>query len=258
MAELPDLEVFAEILSRRFKGKTLKLLEVKEAKKLKITIKEFKSTLEGEKLTSVSRYGKTLHFHFGDDHVLQIHLMLRGELLLLNKENTSPKFAIMVFHFSGGEGFAVVDILKQATPTLNPKPADAPDALEMQLDYFTTIFSKSKKKVKEVMMDQHKMRGIGNSYADEILWHARISPFSLSNAIPEKHIKKLFNSVSTVLKKAIEEIRKENGDELRGELRDFMKVHGADIKKSPTGVVIKSEKINGRSSYYTDEQEVFL
>lgn len=66
MAELPDLEVFAQIISRKFKGKTLKELQVKVAKKLNVTAAELKDKLEGKKLSAVSRYGKTLHFHFGE------------------------------------------------------------------------------------------------------------------------------------------------------------------------------------------------
>ncbi|CAM4066577.1 formamidopyrimidine-DNA glycosylase [Pedobacter westerhofensis] len=257
MAELPDLTVYARILSRRFVGKTLKKLDVKVAKKLNVTVDELQDAIVGKKLTDVSRYGKTLHFHFSGDTVLQIHLMLRGELALLSKENPDPKYGILGFTFTGGEGFAVTDLLRQATPTLHPESANAPDALEIKLAELGAVLSKSKKMVKEVLMDQKKMRGIGNSYADEILWHARISPFSIANAIPEKAVKKLLSSMGTVLNKAIEEIAEENGDELHGELRDVMKVHGAKIEKSPGGAVIKSEKIGGRTSYYTDEQELY-
>ena len=256
MAELPDLEVFAQILSRRFKGKTLKELEVKVTKKLNVTAAQLKARLEGKKLSNVLRYGKTLHFHFGKE-ILQVHLMLRGELEAIHSGSELPKYTILAFHFSGGEGFALVDSLRAATPTLNPDASKAPDALEMDEDYFTRVLFKSKKMVKEVLMDQKKIRGIGNSYADEILWDARVSPFSISSAIPEKILNKLFDSLKSVLKEAITAIAKENGDELRGELRDLMKVHGAKLKKSPSGAVVKSEKIGGRTSYYTDEQQLY-
>lgn len=254
MAELPDLEVFAQILSRRFKGKTLKELDVAVSKKLNVSPAELTRAIKGKKLLAVERNGKTLQMHFGED-VLGMHLMLRGELIALEEHAELPKYMIIGFHFSGGEGFAVVDMLRAARTTLNPQPAKAPDALEMELEYFTGILSKTKKMVKEVLMDQARMRGIGNSYADEILWDARISPFSVSSAIPGPKVKKLFESVSSVLKQAIDFIAGENGNQLKGELRDAMKVHGAGIQKSPTGAVIRSEKIGGRTAYYTDEQQ---
>lgn len=256
MAELPDLTVFAQILSRRFKGKALKELEVKVTKKLNVTVTQLKDKLEGKKLTKVLRYGKTLHFHFGKE-VLQVHLMLRGELQGLDNDSELPKYTVLAFHFSGGKGFAVTDILRAAICTLNPDAVKAPDALEMEEEYFIGVLSKSKKMVKEVLMDQKKMRGIGNSYADEILWDARISPFSVSSAIPQKIVKDLFRSLASVLKEAIKAIAKANEDELRGELRNFMKVHGAKLRKSPSGAVVKSEKIGGRTSYYTDEQQLY-
>ncbi len=257
MAELPDLTVFAKTLNKRFKGKSLDRLEIKVAKKLNVAGKELKTALEGEKLVEVTREGKTLQLHFSKDQVLGIHLMLRGELVLLDKGNQEPKFEIIGFHFKDGTGFSVVDLQKMATPTLNPQKIEVPDALEMDLAYFSDLLAKKRTLIKTLLMDQHLIRGIGNSYADEILWHAKISPFSIAKAIPEQAVKKLFKSLVVVLEKAIDEISKENGDELTGELRDFMKVHGAKIEKSPTGAKIKSDKIGGRTSYYTDEQEIY-
>lgn len=256
MAELPDLEVYAQILSRRFKGKILKELEIKVSKKLNVSPAELTGAIVGKKLSSVSRYGKTLHFHFGEQ-VLQVHLMLRGELVSVGKDTELPKYVIIAFGFSAGEGFAVRDMLRAATLTLNPAPSRAPDALDMELEHFAKVLSKSKKTVKEVMMDQTRMRGIGNSYADEILWEAGISPFSVASAIPLQKVEKLFESISAVLEQAIGFIAGENGDQLKGELRDAMKVHGAGIEKSPSGAEVRSEKIRGRTAYYTDEQQLY-
>ncbi|WP_316771503.1 Fpg/Nei family DNA glycosylase [Pedobacter frigiditerrae] len=258
MAELPDLTVFAGILNRRFKGKTLKELEVIVAKKINVPEKELKQALRGKKLLNVTREGKTLQLHFSGEQVLGIHLMLRGELVLLDKENTNPKYQILGFHFTGDEGFALVDLQKQATPTLNPVISKVPDALDMDFDYFSSLLAKKRTTIKTLLMDQHLIKGIGNSYGDEILWAARISPFSIANAIPEAEVKTLYKSLAGVLKKAIKAIEKENGDELRGELRDFMQVHGAGLKKSPTGATIKSENIGGRKSYYTEEQHLYI
>ncbi|KQR70200.1 DNA-formamidopyrimidine glycosylase family protein [Pedobacter sp. Leaf176] len=256
MAELPDLTVFAQILTRRFKGKTLKEIDVKVDKKLKVSVAELKEALEGQKLNKVSREGKTLQFHFGE-HVLGVHLMLRGQLELLEKDASLPKFTVFAFHFSGGEGFAVRDILKQATPTLDPEKAKAPDALDITEAEFMALLSGRKKKIKEVLMDQKALRGIGNSYADELLWDAKISPFSVASAVPDFKVKELYSSLKSVLNEAINFIAKENGDELKGELRDAMKIHGARIKKSPSGAEILSEKIGGRIAYYTHEQKLY-
>ena len=257
MAELPDLTVFAATLNKRFKGKTLANLTVSVAKKLNVSIAEITRALEGKELKEVVREGKTLRFNFTKNQVLGLHLMLRGELELLEKDNPAPRYQILAFQFKDGSGFAVTDMQKMATLTLNPKENIVPDALAIDFESFAGILAKKRAVIKTVLMDQHAIRGIGNSYGDEILWHAKISPLSIANAIPSKEVKQLYKSLHFVLETAIKEISKENGDELGGELRDFMKVHGAHIKTSPTGAKIISEKVGGRKSYYTDEQKLF-
>jgi len=256
MAELPDLTVFAKILSNRFKGKTLTKLEIRHSKKLNASEAELKSALEHHKLSTVKRSGKTLQFTFGKEGILGLHLMLKGELKAITENEPLPKHTILAFHFSK-DGFVVTDTLKQATPTLNPPENKTPDALGISEAAFLTLLSKRKKTIKEVLMDQKALRGIGNSYGDEILWEAKISPLSIANKIPKKQAKALHQSITKVLTQAIEDIKKENGEELKGELRDFMKIHGAKLTQSPTGRNIKSETIAGRSAYFTDEQHLY-
>jgi formamidopyrimidine-DNA glycosylase len=181
--------------------------------------------------------------------------MLRGELVALGEK--PPKFPVLVFHFKGGKGFAVTDMQKQATPTLNPPVNEVPDALELDYPVLKKLLEGKKTKIKTLLMDQKKVRGIGNSYGDEILYHAGISPFSIAGKIPDEYVKKLHKSIHSVLETAIKKIEKENGDELTGELRDFMQVHSAKLKQTPKGEEILSEKIGGRTSYYTKSQELF-
>ena len=101
------------------------------------------------------------------------------------------------------------------------------------------------------------IRGIGNAYADEILWHARISPLSICNKIPDAKIKQLVRAIPSVLKNAEKQIRKINPDTISGEERSFLKIHNSKKKKSPTGALIRQAKINSRVTYYTQEQQFF-
>ncbi|MCQ6957081.1 DNA-formamidopyrimidine glycosylase family protein [Mucilaginibacter aquariorum] len=257
MAELPDLTVFANILSRMFKNKVLEKLDVTVPKKLNVKVQELQSALEGCILESVERAGKTLQFHFSGENVLGLHLMLRGELVELSEDKT-PKFQIMAFHFEKGKGFAVIDMLKQATATLHPLKAAAPDALEITKEDFTALVAKKHTIIKTLLMDQKSLRGIGNSYADEILYHACVSPFSTASAIPQWDVDKIFKSIDIVLNTAIKEIALANGNELAGELKDFMKIHNAALKVTSNGDVIKRDKIGGRTTYYTQAQQLFL
>ncbi|WGQ10704.1 DNA-formamidopyrimidine glycosylase family protein [Pedobacter gandavensis] len=258
MPELPDLEVFAANLEKRFKDKTLERLEVQVAKKLNVTESELKEILEGHRLAAVRRAGKTIQLDFGAERVLGLHLMLHGELKLI-EANENSKHAIVSFYFKGGDGFALSDFQKSATPTLNPAASDVPDALskEMSVAYLEAVLAKKKAPIKTVLMDQNIIRGIGNTYADEILWETRISPFSVSKAIPGAKVKELHQVIRKLLGKEIEQIGKLLPDELGGEIRDFLKIHGAGIKESPTGRKIMVQEIGGRKSYYTDEQQLY-
>lgn len=257
MAELPDLTVFAKTLNHYFKGKTLKEIQVTVAKKLNVSAKELQKNLEGHQLQVVQREGKTLEFHFENNQILGLHLMLRGELKLISKENPAPKHEIIRLDFGKDGAVAVTDFLKQARPTLNPKPVDVPDALSVGQADFIKILSKKEIPIKTLLMDQKKIRGIGNSYADEILWEAKISPFSLATAIPENKKEILYKTMKIVLEEAIENISQLNENELRGELRDVLKIHGPNLETSPTGKPIMSDKLNGRTTYFTEEQKLY-
>jgi len=244
MAELPDLEVFSHILTRMYGGKVLEKVDVEVKKKLNVSAKALKAQVEGHKLAAVKGSGRTLQLHFGEGRVLGLHLMLRGELVAL--ENEQPRFPVLIFYFKGGDGFALTDMQKQATSTLNPPANNVPDAFELNYPSLKKILGGRRTLIETLLMDLKKIRGIGNSYSDEILYHAGISPFSVSGKIPGPEVKKLHKSMPSVLETAIKKIRKENGDELRGELRDFMEIHGKGIMKTKKGEEVLSRENWGK------------
>lgn len=258
MPELPDLEVFAANLEKRFKHKTLDKLDVTVSKKLNVSEKVLKDALEGHQLQSVLREGKTLQLHFSGGNVLGLHLMLHGEIQLIEKDD-EVKFKIIEFHFKGDNSFALTDFQKQATPTLNPEPNAVPDALsaEFNITYLKEVLAKKSVPIKQVLMDQKIVRGIGNTYADEILWQARISPFAVAKAIPEKNVKDLHQAVEEVLRKEIMNLTKAIPHSFNAEVRDFLKIHNPKLTESPTGHEILVEKNGGRKTYYTVEQLSF-
>jgi len=258
MPELPDLQAFSRNLSKTLAGKTIEKIHAINKKKFKTSEKDLRHALEGARLSSVAREGKELHFFFDNGNVLSLHLMLRGELHFFGEKN-DKRSTIIELVFSDGTGLAMTDFQGQATPTLNPAPRDAPDALSPKAGYkfLKEKLNKSKAAIKKLLIDQHVIRGIGNAYADEILWHARISPFSISNKIPDAAIKTLAKSIKTILRKAEKLILKTDPDIISGEIRDFMAIHNAKQTHSPTGAKIRIDKSGARKTYYTDEQKVY-
>ena len=258
MPELPDLQVFSQNLTETYVGKTLKQISVPNARKLNVPVSKLKSSLKNQKLVRVKREGKELHFEFNNGNILALHLMLRGKLYHFEGKNTQ-KYSIIELTFSDNTGLALTDFQGQAAPTFNPEPRDAPDALspEVNLSFLKATLSKSKAVVKNVLLDQHVIRGIGNAYADEILWDARISPFSISNKIPVNAVKALVKSIKKVLRQAEKNIIKSHPDIISGEVRDFMLIHNSKKKKSPKGALIEVKSVGARKTYFTSEQKLF-
>jgi formamidopyrimidine-DNA glycosylase len=186
-----------------------------------------------------------------------MHLMLTGDLFLFEKTN-NHKSTIVELLFSNGKGLALTDKMQKAHIKLNPEDKKGIDALDKGLSftYLKGIFN-SRAGVKNVLLDQDRIRGIGNAYADEILWQARISPFSKANAIPDEKIKELVKAIKSVLKDAISKITKYHPDIIQGEVRDFLKIHSKDKTESPTGAPIQIEKKGMLKTYYTDEQKLY-
>jgi len=258
MPELPDLEVFSRTLQKKLVGKKLATLTIQNKSKLKDTEAPFKKSLEGSTLKKVYREGKELRFAFSNGKVLGMHLMLKGRLKWWEEKN-KEKNIILELLFNHGIGLLLTDYQGIAAISLNPKEQEAPDALseELNYDHLKNILSKKRTTIKNVLLDQKIIRGIGNAYADEILWKARISPFSVGNKIPDDKIKLLVKAIPSVLKDAIEQIAKIDPDIISGEIRDFLKIHNSKNKKSPGGAIIHNKMLNSRITYYTDEQKLY-
>lgn len=257
MPELPDLQAFTKNLNRLYAGQKIEKITSPNAKKLNVSAQQLNDAIKGKKLKNISRNGKELYFDFGDA-VVSLHLMLRGQLHFF-EETHEQKFPIVEFYFKNGSGLVMTDFQGQARAALNPAEHDGIDALspEVTLGFLKNKLSKSRASIKNLLLDQHFIRGIGNAYADEILWEAKISPFSISQKIPDGAIKALHKAIRSVLQAAEKQILKSNPEIISGEVRDFMKIHNSKIKESPGGVKIKIDKAGSRKTYYTDEQELY-
>jgi len=116
---------------------------------------------------------------------------------------------------------------------------------------------KKKTTIKAFLLDQKNIRGIGNAYADEILWESKIHPESKCNKIPHDRIKALAKDIKSVLKDAEKQILKLSPEIISGEERSFLKIHNSKKKESPTGKKIHNKMVNSRITYYTDEQKLY-
>jgi formamidopyrimidine-DNA glycosylase len=257
MPEMPDIEVFSRNLKKMFGGKKLLKLKVVDKKNIKDSQKELSKALEGQKLKDVYRSGKEMRFLFSNGNILGLHLMLTGDLIPFEEKN-ERKSTKVEFYFDKGNNLALADRFKNAFIKLNPEEKDGIDVLDPKLNYsyLKKAFNK-RAAIKNVLLDQNVIRGIGNAYSDEILWQTRISPFSKANAIPDDKIKELAKNIKKVLKAATTKINKNHPGLIHGEVRDFLDIHTRKKDRSPTGAKIRIADRGMLKTYYTDEQILY-
>ena len=187
MPEIPDLNIFSSNLAKRLVGKTLVGIHILVPRKLKEPEVAFQAALEGKQLTAVKRVGKQLYFHFDGGHVLGLHLMLFGSMHWYADQNEN-KFTIAELLFADGTGLAITDWQKSVMLALDPEIAKVPDAMELPEDYLYPALKKMNKPIKTVLTEGKVVQGIGNAYVDEILYTAKLSPFSIASKIPEAKV----------------------------------------------------------------------
>lgn len=259
MPELPDIQVYCKNLKQMLTGLEVSEVSFNKVKSKSNDVDGASAKLCGAKVVDVYRNGKEIFIAFSNKTKLALHLKLNGEIYYQSNID-DLKHKIIAIRFSNGKSLALVDFRYLANFTIDPDDPLTPDALSPSFDenYFLSMVDKFKKKnVKAFLIDQSIIRGIGNAYADEILWYAKISPENKIESLPYDIVKNLFVSIIYVLKRAVDQIDKEHPDVIRGEYRDFLWVHRKDIDKSPSGADIVVSKIASKLTYYTNEQIMY-
>ncbi len=184
------------------------------------------------------------------------------------RDDPQNRFIHLIFFLSNDKQFALCDMRKFAKvllwPTdklrelkdikdLGPDPFDE----NFTLKKFTEIIMGKRGKIKQVLMDQNTISGIGNIYADEILWLAGVHPIKQTDKLSESEVKKIYQSIKPVLKRAIKARGSSYIDyrDALGRMGNYQKMHYAyqmtGIKcQKRDGGVIKKIKIGSRSAHF--------
>ena len=260
MPELPDLEIFKTNIPARLTSKRLTGLHVFRMNKVSAPQSILLGELQGRELLGVGRFGKELLFDFGDKRIVAVHLMLNGQISVVSPEDVPKvKYKIFALEF-GNEALVFGDPGGLCTIKYKPPLSKTPDAFGdgFTMDYFLKAAKRnSMTNVKAFLIDQKVVRGIGNAYADEILWTARVSPFSMVGRIPGGVMAALYDAIGSVLRSAVESIWAVSPDIITGEERSFLKVHNKALKFTETGYPIRVERVASKTTYYTDEQKLY-
>jgi formamidopyrimidine-DNA glycosylase len=225
------LEVLRENLERLIEGKILKQLRIIKPYIQKTTVP---GDLTGQRVTGITRRGKYITIDL-EGHRLIIHLMLKGRFKPL-KDKQPQKTAAVLLEFEDKSIQLVEDtklkrmslwIVEKNTAVEDIKPL----GVEPLSDEFTQkrleeLLANSRERLKNFLLNQRNIAGIGNAYADEICWSARLSPFKQAGKLTKDEIALLYSAIGQTLLEATKEIRKLTGEGIDiNEKRPFMAVH---------------------------------
>lgn len=213
MPELPDVELFRQVLEKRGLGKKIVTVGVSDPRIIgPLTSRDFTRQLVGRKLVEARRHGKHLLARIENDGWLTLHFGMTGGLEAFAGQKPAPPYSRVSLDFAGGEHLAYTNRRMIGRVGLTPD-ADrfiaeeklGPDALgsEFTLGRFQKAAAASRRDVKSFLMEQEIVAGIGNIYADEILFQTRLHPKTLMSALTPQQLDALYHMIATVLKAAI-------------------------------------------------------
>ncbi len=216
MPELPEVETIKRDLEKKVVGKKVTRIKVFSEKPLNVSKDEFVNSLVKGKIEKVERRAKLIIISFSTGFSLLIHLKLTGRLLYLPSSQGVEKHTHVVFSLNDGFDLRFADFRKFGYLKLFPR-----DGFEMMAELsqygpepldeaFTEktlkdlLARKRQGKIKSLLMDQSFIAGIGNLYADEILFYAGVKPTRDVFQITEAEIKRITEGIKTILNAAIE------------------------------------------------------
>lgn len=260
MPELPEVETIVRELRRHIVGKTIAAIRLFWPRSVEGSKSEFRRRLRGMTVAAVSRRGKYIGLEGEDGTYFTIHLRMTGKLVQ-EMAAQDRKHLRVQFVFRDGTALNFIDARKfgrlrlwscrgQSCPGLGPEPLRQATVLAL-LRALRTI-----RAIKTVLLDQSVLAGIGNIYADEALFAARIHPLTPAVGLTDTQRRCLASAIPCVLKQAIGR----RGTTLRnyrtvedksGENQEYLFVYGrTGLPCLACGTAIERVRIAGRSSHF--------
>jgi formamidopyrimidine-DNA glycosylase len=215
MPELPEVELVARALERLVGGRVIasaKLLRPGLAPEN--TPREFARRLRGVRVNAIGRRGKHILAELDNGHVLITHLRMTGRFLLLPARAPLPRHTHALFRLEDGRRLAFTDqrhfglmkltradILHEARELRGLAPE--PFSEEFTPVYLAGVLARSRRALKDLLLDQTKVTGLGNIYAAEALFLARANPFAPASSLPRRRVARLHRAILEVLGEAL-------------------------------------------------------
>ena len=216
MPELPEVESISRSLDALVRGRRIAAAELlRQRLAPDVTFDGFAATLRDRTINFVHRRGKHILFDLTGDTTLIVHLRMSGRFSLLPAERENPKFTHAQFHLDGGDRLVFDDqrhfgLMKIVTTAQLfeskelAKLAPEPFSDEFSTGYFCGVLKASKKPLKELLLDQTRVCGVGNIYASEAMFAAGIHPGIRAEVVSKPRAARLREAVIAVLREAVD------------------------------------------------------
>ncbi len=281
MPELPEIETVKLGLQKYLVGHKIENIEVR-IPKMFIGKKE---DIIGAKITNIKRIGKGLIIEFNNDYFLVVHFKMTGQLVFRDAKDNQPlspkvggdalpsKYSHIIFTLDKGaklyyndlRQFGWAKVLKKDElmempffKEMGPEPRVGNDLAgkELTFDYFKSVLLKSNLPIKVILMDQKKIGGIGNIYANDALFKAGIDPRKKGKTLLEEELNKLYKAIFEVLRKSLEYGGSSDENFVNalgqdGAYQNHTLVYGKKGQKCPNGNgTIEKIMLGGRGTFF--------
>lgn len=267
MPELPEVETVKETLKRQILHRKIIGVRMYYPKLIEYpTSTEFETRIIGETIQNMHRRGKWILFEL-DHYYLLSHLRMEGKYFIRSKQEEVGKHEHIVFEFDNGEELRYQDtrkfgrmhlIEKENIETQKPLSELGLEPWDKKLtpDYLMKIYAKKKLPIKTVLLDQSIVVGIGNIYADEILFLSRLNPYIKACDLTMEDCKHVIYHTKKTLERAIKmggtTIRSYTSSEgVHGRFQHELYVHGKEQCPECHNEIVKV-RIGGRGTYYCE------
>lgn len=280
MPELPEVETIRRDLQGEVVGRKIKTVEVRNGRTVRrhASAKQFRALCEGRTITAIDRAGKYLLLRLDDGSTLVVHLGMSGQLQRAkNVKEAKAPHTHAVFTFTQGGQLRFVDPRTFGEIFVSAGPAEGEhrlpeldhlgfDPLEdvMSWDRFWALLGSHRAGLKNLLMDQEFVAGIGNMYADEILFAAGLRYDRMSNSLSSQEVRRLYRSMIETLNEAVKRRGSSLADEqyrdLFGAVGDYQGQHQAYDREGQAcrrcRSVIVRVKSGGRSTFFCEHCQV--
>jgi formamidopyrimidine-DNA glycosylase len=266
MPELPEVETIARGLRSNILGKKINLVKLFSPKIDKDNYPGWLDDLTGRRFIDVRRRGKNILIDLSQDKTLWVHLKMTGQFYHMPENVPLGKHNLMVFYMTGDDctlrfndprRFGRVRLFPTDEIMQQPGLANlGPESLGIPKSEFIALFKASRRMIKPALLDQTFLAGLGNIYADESLYAARLHPRKSTDRITIRKLGNLHGVVQRILKRAIRLMGTSvntfagiNGQ--TGAFQKCLLVYGREGQLCrKCGTKIRREKIGSRSAHY--------